>query len=46
MSDLFHERMLQLAPELDWAENVWIGVRVEIVGSYPSTVRENRLYIG
>jgi protein gp37 len=24
-----HERMLQLAPELDWPENVWMGVSVE-----------------
>lgn len=24
-----HERMLELAPELDWPENVWMGVSVE-----------------
>jgi protein gp37 len=24
-----HERMLELAPQLDWPENVWMGVSVE-----------------
>lgn len=43
-----HERMLELAPELEWSENVWMGVsvenqnyahRVDYLRQVPATVR-------